>query len=75
MPPLIYILREFELEEKKREQIKKEVRKKVIDTKMGGGEEESIEKKKKERKINIFLRKEKREWNKKLIFFTRLQLQ
>ena len=33
---------------------------------MGGGEEESIEKKEKERKINIFLRKEEREWNKKL---------
>ena len=42
---------------------------------MGGGEEESIEKKEKERKINIFLRKEEREWNKKLIFFIRLQLQ
>ena len=37
----IYIyMREFELEEKKREKIKKEVRKKVVDTKMGGGEEE-----------------------------------
>ena len=67
-------MREFELEEKKREQIKKEVRKKVIDTEMGGEEEESIEKKEKEREINI-LRKEEREWNKKLIFFIRFQLQ
>ena len=33
-------MREFELEEEKREKIKKEVRKKVVDTKMGGGEEE-----------------------------------
>ena len=65
MPPLIYILREFELEEKKREQIKKEVRKKVIDTEMSRGERrENIEE---EREINIFLRKEEKEYKLKVI--------
>ena len=37
-------MREFELEKKKREKIKKEVRKKVIDTEMSRGERrENIE--------------------------------
>ena len=53
-------LREFELEKKKREKIKKEVRKKVIDTEMSRGERrENIEE---EREINIFLRKEEKEY-------------
>ena len=53
-------MREFELEKKKREKIKKEVRKKVIDTEMSRGERrENIEE---EREINIFLRKEEKEY-------------
>ena len=53
-------MREFELKKKKREKIKKEVRKKVIDTEMSRGERrENIEE---EREINIFLRKEEKEY-------------
>ena len=58
-------LREFELKKKKREKIKKEVRKKVIDTEMSRGERrENIEE---EREINIFLRKEEKEYKLKVI--------
>ena len=58
-------MREFELEKKKREKIKKEVRKKVIDTEMSRGERrENIEE---EREINIFLRKEEKEYKLKVI--------
>ena len=58
-------MREFELKKKKREKIKKEVRKKVIDTEMSRGERrENIEE---EREINIFLRKEEKEYKLKVI--------
>ena len=58
-------MREFELEKKKREKIKKEVRKKVIDTEMSRGERrENIEE---EREINIFLRKKEKEYKLKVI--------
>ena len=58
-------MREFELKKKKREKIKKEVRKKVIDTEMSRGERrENIEE---EREINIFLRKEEKEFKLKVI--------
>ena len=58
-------MREFELKKKKREKIKKELRKKVIDTEMSRGERrENIEE---EREINIFLRKEEKEYKLKVI--------
>ena len=58
-------MREFELKKKKREKIKKEVRKKVIDTEMSRGERrENIEE---EREINIFLRKKEKEYKLKVI--------